>query len=67
MPLAQALAGLEGGRGGGKEGGWVGGRLFKGRLRLNPRNSRAAYVSPEGDNPFKVGREGGREGGNVNG
>ena len=44
----------------------MGGRLFKGRLRLNPRNSRGAYVTPEGENPFKVEkgwREGEREGG----
>ena len=27
------------------------GLYFRGRLRLNPRNSRAAYISPEG-NPF---------------
>ncbi|EWM20249.1 hypothetical protein Naga_100363g1 [Nannochloropsis gaditana] len=54
MPLATALAGLEGGKEDGREEGWVGGRLFKGRLRLNPRNPKAAYVTPEGNNPFQV-------------
>jgi len=45
----------------------VGGRLLKGRLRLNPRNTRTAYVTPEGNNPFKVGMEWRREGGKKGG
>lgn len=67
MPLATALAGLEGGKEDGREEGWVGGRLFKGRLRLNPRNPKAAYVTPEGNNPFQVKWEEGGEGGGERG